>query len=175
MPARKPFRPDWSETPPAEGSYRAIFKYGAPERFKHPSDQWYAMLKEEFGMTDADFRHKRWEGRASLRLERPCGLSERQVEALAAIVGRENATTDVYQRTRCAYGKTAEEMMELGRGVVREIADLVVHPRHKEDVRRIVGYCHAEKIAVYVYSGGSSVTLGLRPAKGGVTLVMGTT
>ena len=174
MPARKPFRPDWSETPPAPGTYRAIFKYGAPARFKHPSDPWYAMLKAEFGMTDADFRRKRWEGREPLRLERPCGLAEGQVAALTAIVGGENISTDVFQRTRYAYGKTAEEMMELGRGVVREIADLVVHPRHKEDVRRIVGYCHTERIPVYVYSGGSSVTLGLRPARGGVTLVMST-
>ena len=64
--------------------------------------------------------------------------------------------------------------MELSRGVVREIADLVVHPRHKEDVRRIVAFCHTEKLPVYVFSGGSSVTLGLRPARGGVTLVMST-
>jgi alkyldihydroxyacetonephosphate synthase len=58
--------------------------------------------------------------------------------------------------------------------VVREIADLVVHPRHKEDVRRIVAYCRAERIPVYVFAGGSSVTLGLRPAHGGITMVMST-
>ena len=174
MPKTKTFRPDWSETPPAAGTYRAIFKYGAPERFKHPSDQWYAMLKAEFGMGDDDFRTKQAEGRQPVALARPGKLKATQVEALTAIVGPPNISADVFQRARYAYGKTAEEMMELGRGVVREIADLVVHPRHKEDVRRIVAFCHAEQIPVYVFSGGSSVTLGLRPARGGVTLVMST-
>jgi alkyldihydroxyacetonephosphate synthase len=171
---KKTFRPDWSETPPAEGTYRAIFKYGAPERFKHPSGQWVAMLKAEFEMGDDDFRTKQAEGRQPVTLERPCNLTAAQIETLAGIVGPENISADVFQRARYAYGQTAEEMMELGRGIVREIADLVVHPRHKEDVRRIVAFCHEEKIPVYVFSGGSSVNLGLRPARGGITLVMST-
>jgi alkyldihydroxyacetonephosphate synthase len=174
MPKAKTFRPAWSETPPQDGTYRAIFKYGRPDQFKHPSDQWYAMLKEEFGMTDADFRHKRGEGRAPVSLERPPRLSSERVDALAAIVGPENISSDTFQRARFAYGKTTEEMMELGLGTVREIADLVVHPRHKGDVRQIVDYCHAQRIPITVFSGGSSVTLGLRPVMGGVTLVMNT-
>lgn len=174
MRVTKSFRPDWSEVPPADGTYRAIFKYGDPNRFKHPSDNWYTMLKAEFGMTDADFRRKQAEGREPVVLDRPSGLSAGQVEALAAIVGTENISSHVFQRTRFAYGKTTEEMMELSRGTVREIADLVVHPRNKEDVRRIVAFCHDETIPVYVFSGGSSVNLGLRPARGGVTLVMST-
>jgi len=174
MSHKSAFRPDWSETPPAEGTYRALFKYGAPERFKHPSDQWVAMLETELGMRDEDFRRKHAEGRRPVALERPCGLTAAQIESLAAIVGPENTSSDVFQRARYACGQTAEEMMELSRGVVREIADLVVHPRHKADVRRIVAYCHKEKIPVYVFSGGSSVNLGLRPTRGGVTLVMST-
>lgn len=174
MSRAKKFCPDWSETPPADGTYRAIFKYGDPKAFKHPSDKWYAMLKEEFRMTDNDFRHKRAEGREPVALDRPSGLTTAQIDALADIVGRDNTTTDVYQRTRYAYGKTTEEMMELSKGVVREIADLVVHPRHKDDIRHVVRYCHEEKIPVYVFSGGSSVNLGLRPARGGVTLVLST-
>ena len=170
----KQFRPDWSEQPPGKGTFRAIFKYGDPNTFKHPSEKWYAMLKEEFGMTDGDFRHKHGEGREPVVLDRPTGLSAGQIDALSDIVGRENTTTDVYQRARYAYGKTVEEMMELGQGVIQEIADLVVHPRHKDDVGRIVRYCHEEKIPVYVFSGGSSVNLGLRPARGGVTLVLST-
>ncbi|MDJ0722312.1 MAG: FAD-binding oxidoreductase [Desulfobacterales bacterium] len=174
MKAKKPFQPDWSEEPPAPGSYRSIFKYGDPSGFKHPSGKWYAMLKEEFGLNDRDFAIRQNEGRAPLALERPPRLAEPQMAALAAIVGAENVTADEYARTRHAYGKTSEEMIELSRGVVREIADLVVHPRHKEDVRRIVAYCHAERIPIVVFSGGSSVTLGLRPVKGGITLVVST-
>ena len=174
MKSKKTFRPAWSEEPPPPGSYRSIFKYGDPSGFKHPSDKWYAMLKAEFGLSDRDFKARQNEGREPLVLERPPQLAERQIAALAAIVGAENVAADEYNRTRHAYGKTTEEMMELSRGVVREIADLVVHPRHKADVRRIVAYCHAERIPVYVFAGGSSVTLGLRPVRGGITLVMGT-
>ena len=168
------FRPDWSEEPPPAGSFRSIFKYGHPAGFKHPSDAWYAMLKTEFGLTDDDFRTRCNEGRQALDLARPTGLAAHQIDALAAIVGPQNVAGDEYTRARHAHGKTTEEMMELSCGVVREIADLVVHPRHKEDVRRIVAYCHAEEIPVYVFGGGTSVTLGLRPIRGGITLVMST-
>ncbi|MDJ0667241.1 MAG: FAD-binding oxidoreductase [Desulfobacterales bacterium] len=168
------FRPDWSEEPPPAGSFRAIFKYGHPSGFKHPSDAWYAMLKADFGLTDEDFRARRNEGREAVVLTRPPVLDARQVADLTAIVGPHNVARDEFTRARYAHGKTTEEMMELSCGVVREIADLVIHPRHKEDVRRIVAFCHAEKIPVYVFAGGSSVTLGLRPVRGGITLVMGT-
>ncbi len=174
MHRKKTFRPAWSETPPPAGSYRSIFKFGDPAGFKHPSDKWYAMLKAEFGMRDRDFQSKQAEGRSPLVLNRPPRLTGQQIASLAAIAGEENVAADEYTRTRHAYGKSTEEMMELSRGVVREIADLVVHPRHKEDVRRIVAYCDREKIPIYVFSGGSSVTLGLRPVCGGITLVMST-
>ncbi|MCP4749001.1 MAG: FAD-binding oxidoreductase [Desulfobacteraceae bacterium] len=167
-------RPDWSETPPPKGSYRSIFKYGAPNAFKHPNDKWYSMIKKEFGMTDFDFKNKQNEGRALVSINRPACLSSTQVEAISQIAGPGNTSTNEYERTRYAYGKTSEEMMELGRQVVREIADLVVHPRNKQDVQNIVMYCNREKIPIYVFSGGSSVTLGLRPVKAGITLVLST-
>ncbi len=53
-PSRQPFVPDWRESPPREGTYRSIFKWGAPDAFKHPSDTWYEMFKQEFGLGDAD-------------------------------------------------------------------------------------------------------------------------
>jgi alkyldihydroxyacetonephosphate synthase len=166
--------PDWSETPPEPGSYRAIFKYGAPEGFKHPNDRWVAMLRADLGLSADHFERKRFEGREPVHLDRPVALSHKQVAGLAAIVGEENVDGDAFSRVRYSYGKTGEEMMELSRGRIREVADLVVHPRHKADVQAIVAYCHAERIPLVVYAGGSSVTLGLRPSRGGVTLVMTT-
>ena len=41
----KQFRPDWTEKAPAAGSFRSIFKYGDLHSFKHPSDNWYEMMK----------------------------------------------------------------------------------------------------------------------------------
>ena len=94
MGKRKRIRPDWSETPPPKGSYRSIFKYGDPGKFKHPGDQWYAMLKDELGMTDNDFRTKGHEGRDPVVLKRPCGLSSGQIERITEIVGPANVATD---------------------------------------------------------------------------------
>lgn len=56
----------------------------------------------------------------------------------------------------------------------KSVADMVVHPRHKEDVQKIVTYCHDELIPIYAYGGGSSVNFGHMPVKGGISLVMKT-
>lgn len=171
---RKKRHPPWSASPPPPDSYRSIFKYGDPQKFKHPNHQWVTMLKDALGMTDDDFRNKIHEGRNPVDLKRDLTLSSEQIEKLSEIVGPTNIAADVYQRVKFACGKTTEEMMELAQGHVAEIADLVVHPRHKGDVREIVRHCHKERIPIHVFSGGSSVTLGLRPAKGGITLALST-
>uniref|UniRef100_A0A7V4G9D5 FAD-binding oxidoreductase n=1 Tax=Desulfobacca acetoxidans TaxID=60893 RepID=A0A7V4G9D5_9BACT len=64
--------------------------------------------------------------------------------------------------------------MKLRKGIVDKVTDLVVHPRNKEDVKELVKLCNRERIPVYVFGGGSSVNFGLRPAKGGITLVLST-
>jgi alkyldihydroxyacetonephosphate synthase len=171
---RRKRHPQWSESPPPPNSYRFIFKYGDPQRFKHPNRQWVTMLKDALGMTDEDFWQKIHEGRDPVDLKRDIMLSPQNIEYISTIVGATNIATDVYQRLKYSYGKTTEEMMTLARGNVSEISDLVVHPRNKHDVQKIIRYCHSGHIPVHVFSGGSSVTLGLRPLKGGITLALGT-
>lgn len=170
----KHFKPDWTEQAPAKGTFRSIFKYGDPHSYKHPSDKWYEMMKREFGLTDADFLKKQGEGHEKVILNRPAALKPEQIEHIKIIVGAENIALDDYSRVKYAYGKTTEEMMELRKGIIREVADLVVHPRNKHDVQKIVQYCNAEKIPLSVFSAGSSVNFGCRPAKGGISLVMNT-
>jgi alkyldihydroxyacetonephosphate synthase len=168
------FRPDWTESAPEPGSIRSIVKYGNPNAYKHPSNGWVAMMKREFGMSDDDFRDKREEGNEMVVLEKPIALKEKHIEKIRAIVGGENVAADDYSRIKYAYGKTTEELMELRKGIIREVADIVVHPKDKEDVSRIVGYCNLNKIPLYVFAAGSSVNFGVRPSKGGVTLVLST-
>jgi len=170
----KECRPDWSEQAPAPGTFRAIAKYGDPHHFKHPSDAWVKMMKDEFHMSDADFAVKRNEGHDPVVLNRAPALNPEQVGALAAIVGKENVTLDDYSRVKYSSAKTSEEILELRQGIIREVADVVVHPRDKHDVQKIVQYCDTECIPVTVYSGGSSCNFGCRPYKGGVSLVMST-
>ena len=171
---KKKFRPDWTETAPEAGTIRSIVKYGSPCAFKHPSDGWVSMMMEEFGMTAADFSRKQDEGGQKAVLDRPVSLDARHVERLKDIAGEHNVVTDDYSRIRYAYGKTTEELMELRTGIIKEAADVVVHPRDKADVARIVAYCNEHVIPVTVFAAGSSVNFGVRPARGGVTLVLGT-
>ena len=174
MRTSKHFRPDWTEQAPATGSYRSIAKYGDPHGFKHPSDAWVGMMLEEFGMTEADFRKKRDEGNAPVVLDRPPALAPAHIEALTAIVGENNVAVDDYSRAKFSSAQTAEEILELRKGIVREVADVVVHPRDKHDVKAIVRYCDGAGIPITAWSGGSSVNFGCRPYRGGVSLVLST-
>ena len=174
MSKAKHFRPDWSEKAPAPGTFRSIAKYGDPNHFKHPSDSWVSMMQEEFHMSDADLSRKQNEGHEKVVLNKPTALKPEQITALAAIVGKENVALDDYSRVKYSSAKTSEEIWELRQGIIREVSDVVVHPRDKRDVQQIVEYCDKESIPVTVYSGGSSVNFGCRPAKGGVSLVIST-
>jgi alkyldihydroxyacetonephosphate synthase len=170
----KKFRPDWTEKSPAPGTYRSIFKYGDPGHFKHPSDAWYKMIKQDFRLSDADFASRKKEGLEQVTLNRPVALKLQQIESIQAIVGKENVAGDDYSRVKYASGKTTEEMLEMRHGIIHEVADLVVHPRDKNDIQKIVAYCDKEKIPVTVFAAGSSVNFGCRPAKGGISLVVST-
>ncbi len=171
---KKTFRPDWTETPPPEKSYRSIFKLGKPDDFKHPSDAWYDMIKKEFGLTDADFHKKEKEGNEVVTLDKKPGLREEQISKFSEIAGKDNISTDDYIRAKFSHGQMLDEVMDLRDNKVKNVSDLVVHPRDKKDVKKIVAYCNEEKIPIYVYGGGSSATRGLTPSKGGVTLVLNT-
>jgi len=170
----KNFRPDWTEKAPAAESYRSVFKYGDPNHFKHPSDAWYKMIKQDFHLSDKDFAAKGREGLEKVSLNRSPALKPQQIDNIRNIVGGENVALDDYSRVKYASGKTTEEMLELRSGIIHEVADIVVHPRDKHDVQRLVQYCHQERIPITVFSAGSSVNFGCRPAKGGISLVVST-
>jgi alkyldihydroxyacetonephosphate synthase len=168
-----PFQPDWREDVPANGSYRSIFKYD-PHKFKHPSPAWYEMFKQEFQLTDDDFRKRQPGGDEQVTIEHEVRLSSYQVSVFANIVGEKNVATDDYSRVKYSHGKSLDEDLNLRRSLVRKAPDIVVHPKDKEDVRRIVDYCNTERIPVVTYGGGSGVVLGMRPEEGGVSLVLRT-
>jgi len=171
----KEFYPDFRETPPAEGTYRAIFKWGNPQEYKHPNRKLYRLMKEEFDLTDDDFRVPRLTGDDTVELKnRPVGLDIQHIEWFRKLLGDEWVSTGDYDRVRYSYGQTIEEAMELRRKRVAEVTDCVLHPGDKEDIRRIIEYCNSNSIPVYVYGGGSTVNFGYRPALGGITVVMQT-
>ena len=175
MSRKQDFYPEWREDPPKPGSYRSIFKWGDPKEYKHPNRRLYKLVKEEFGLTDEDFKSRKNEGDEIVELPNsPLKLQKQHIEAISGIVGEENISTRDYDRLKYSTGKTAEESRELREREIKEVADLIVHPRNKEDVQKIIVYCNEHKIPVYVYGGGSTVNFGLRPVMGGITLVMQT-
>jgi alkyldihydroxyacetonephosphate synthase len=171
---KKQFIPAWIEEAPSAGSYRSIFKWGAPDGFKHPNSRLYALVKKTFQMTDDDFRKVKSTGNEAVKCDLPIKIPQEKIDALKGIAGEENVATDGYSRVKYSSGKTAEEALKLRRGIVEGAADVVVHPRSREDVQKIVAYCNEQKIPIYPYGGGSSVNFGFQCARGGISLVMNT-
>jgi len=174
MKSNEKYTPRWREEPPAQKSYRSIFKWGDPAAYKHPNKRLYAMVKEVFELTDDHFKKPMQMGDEPVRCTQKTKLKKNQLTRLAAIVGNENVTLDDFSRVKYSSGRTMEEAIRLRLHDTGPVSDAAVHPRDKEEVREIVKYCEKERIPVYVYGGGSSVTMGLRPTKGGITLVMNT-
>lgn len=169
---KKEFIPEWCEEAPPHGTYRSILKWGAPHEFKHPNKRLYRLMKNVFEMTDDDFKTPQKTGLEQVCFNKPINLTHEQIKVFKGIAGEDNVKTDDYTRLQVAYGKTMIDLMRLREGIVENIPDIVLYPRNKEDIRKIVEYCNEQKIPVYVYGGGSSVTRGVECVKGGVSLDM---
>lgn len=169
----KGFEPKWVKGEFPKKSYRSIFKWGEPLEIKAPKESLYKILKEKFALDDDFFSdYKADIGFDEVKLDVPCRLSEKHIEAFRKIVGAEYVRTDDYSRLSVAYGKTMYDVMRLREKRIDCVPDAVLYPESKEQIEAIVAYCTAEKIPVYVYGGGSSVTRGVECVKGGVSLDM---
>jgi alkyldihydroxyacetonephosphate synthase len=171
--SEKPFVPDWTDTPPLEGSYRSIVKEGRPDQIKVPTHQYYNQLKKDLKLDDSFFTGKQ-DGNQPLQGVPASKIDPQLINDITAIVGEENVQLDDYNRVKYSYGKLAEEMVSLKRGMLHEVTGAAVHPRSKEDVKKLVALCNATRTPLYVYGGGSSCNKGFLPEKCGVTLVMNT-
>ncbi|MCG8635582.1 MAG: FAD-binding oxidoreductase, partial [Desulfobacterales bacterium] len=166
--------PRWIESPPKSDSFRSIFKWGDPGGFKNPSNGFLNVISSELGLTARDFAATRGVGDEPVSPDMPVALDTGDVDMIRDVVGEENLSVAVYDRLKYTSGKAMEDLMKLRECRVADICDLVVHPRDKSDVEKVVGICNDRGIPVHVYGGGSSVTFGLDCPKGGVTLVMST-
>lgn len=170
----KGFEPEWVKTAAPTDSWRSIFRWGDPDFVKYPKESLYRMMKEKFEMTDEDFRQ--YDG--SIGMEKvelancPIHLDQKHIDALKEIVGEKYVRTDDYARVSVAYGKTAYDAMRLREKRLDSLPDVVVYPAKTKEVEDIVAYCTKEKLPLYVYGGGSSVTMGVEPVKGGISLDM---
>lgn len=169
MTSKDTFKPKWYEGETAPGTYRALFRWNDPNAFKHPNRGFYRLLRDTFGMEDADFVNPSL-ALDSFDREIPPRLLKIHLKALTAIVGGENTSTSTYERTRRSYGAGFLDAMRLRHKIVENLPDIVLRPRHRADVEAIVHYCDQHRIPITVWGGGSSVTRGTEAVKGGVTL-----
>jgi alkyldihydroxyacetonephosphate synthase len=64
------------------------------------------------------------------------------------------------------------DLMRLRENIVENVPDVVVYPRDRNEITKIVSLCNDKAIPLYVRGGGSSVTRGTECLKGGVSLDM---
>ncbi|MBM3137456.1 MAG: FAD-binding oxidoreductase, partial [Chloroflexi bacterium] len=171
MVSKQSFVPDWYEGGTPKGTYRALFRWHDPNVFKHPNSGFYTLLRDSFGLTNADFTQPKL-NLEMFDLEIPCGLNPSQIIVLENIVGKDNLKTDTYSRTRASYGAGMIDMLRLRERIVENICDAVAAPENRETLIQLVQYCYSMKIPLIVYGGGSTVTRGMEAPKGGVCIDM---
>jgi alkyldihydroxyacetonephosphate synthase len=169
----KGFEPKWYRGAVPENSYRSIFKWGVREQIKAPKESLYKLMRDKFGLTDDNFReYSENLGLDPVKFDIPIKLTPDQIAHFQEIVGKDFVRTDSYARLSVAYGKTMYDLMRIRNKIIENVPDAVIYPDSKDQIERIVALCAAEKIPLYVYGGGSSVTRGVECVKGGVSLDM---
>jgi len=166
------FIPDWFEGALPSGSFRSLFKWGNPAIFKHPNRGLYNLMKETFGMSDADFKSPRRLGLEIVEENVPIHISEALQEQIIGHFGSNNVHSDTCSRVRASYGKGCIDSMRLREHILENLPDMVIDPSSREDVEWTVQFCQTHRIPLYVFGGGSSVTRGMEAVKGGLTLDM---
>ena len=166
--------PPWVEKAPEPGTFRSIFKWGAKDWFKNPNQGFLRVIAHELGLSEEDFKQPAQMGDQIVASSSATALSSEDSALFESIVGPENFSSHTYERLKSATGKSMEDILNLRQEKIENIPDIVLHPRNREDVEKIVGLCHERKIPLHVKGGGSSVTQGLACPRGGVSLVMTT-
>jgi len=156
------------DVPP--GSFRSIFKWGAPDVFYTVSDRLRAFVQERLQVPAVAPGPPHRPGLEQVEGLAPCGLSEQTLAALREVLAPEDVDTSDYSRALHGSGSTFLDLMNLRLGEVRHPPDVVVHPRDPEQVMAVVQLCHRERIPLIPAGARSSVTLGLAAPRGGVCL-----
>ncbi|MEF9922749.1 MAG: FAD-binding oxidoreductase, partial [Anaerovoracaceae bacterium] len=151
----------------------SIFKWGDPKEIKAPRESLYKMMKELFGLSDDSFNDYTEDlGLEEVKFDIPVKLSDFQINKFKEICGDEFVRTDDYSHLSVAYGKTMYDILRMRNNIIENVPDAVLYPDNNEQIEKIVAFCQEEKIPVYVYGGGSSVTRGVECVKGGISLDM---
>ena len=172
MTEKKDFTPPWIEEAAPPHSYRSLFKWGNPNEFKHPNRGMFRLILDTFGMSEADFQQPLHTGWEEFDADFPISMNTAHLQAFTNMVGVENIQTGTYERVRASYGAGMIDALRLRQHHIENLPDLVIAPRSTDDIRAIVQYCHQNRIPVYIYGAGSTVTRGMEAVRGGICLDM---
>ncbi len=170
MSAPEQSNPAWYEGDIPANSYRALFKWGDLYAYKHPNRGLVKLMREVFEMSDADLAAPRWLGLEPLEVEIPSRFDPERIAVLESIVGAENVRTDTRSRLRASYGKGMIDELRMRLKIIENLPEAVVCPRSAEEVQALLRWCYDQRVPLYVFSGGSSVTRGIEAVSGGITL-----
>lgn len=170
----KGFEPKWVTKAAGPKSYRSIFRWGDPDFFKLPKESLYKMVKDRLKLTDDDFKEYDMDtGFDTVKLgeEYAPKMEQKHLDFFKSVYGDDMSQED-YDRLAVMYGQTCYDLLRLREHKYDSLPDLVVYPSEAEQIKKTVEYCSKNGIPLYVYGGGSSVTRGVEPIKGGVSLDM---
>ena len=168
----KDYKPEWEIVPPPPKSFRSILKWGDHDEFKEPNERLFKHMKKTFHLDDDYFKEKINSGLEIVPEKIPCGLDKIHVDFFTSLFGEDKISMKVYDRLSVAYGKTMHDLYRLRENIIENIPDMVVYPSDKSEIEKLIPYCNENKIPVYIYGGGSSVTRGMEAVEGGITLDM---
>ncbi len=150
-------------------TYRSILKWGDPAHEEAFDAHMLGFIGKTFGLSQGDLREKYLPGQDSVRLKKP-SIPRTVIAALEKIAGKENVAVGDYERAYHSFGKFYLDLVYLRLGNVKNPPDAVVYPRSEDDVVKIMALCSAKKIPIVPFGGHSSVTRGVEPVKGGISL-----
>lgn len=99
-------------------------------------------------------------------------LSEKQLQTLIDIAGRENVSVAEYDRVVHSRDMWPKTVMWTKRGHFPHPPDAIVSPANSEEVSAILQWATKQKVPVIAYGAGSGVCAGTLPVKGGIVLSM---
>ncbi len=151
-------------------TYRDIFKWGDPDHIEKLTSNMSGLLKSRFNLDSTEPANKHLSGENNIRLNKKSRLPDDFQKSLVKIAGKDNVSTDDYERASHSYGKSCYDLLRLRHGKIDHPPDVVVYPKDENDILKIILLCKKYKIAITPYGGHSSVTGGLETPKGGISL-----
>jgi alkyldihydroxyacetonephosphate synthase len=169
----KPAQPEWFEGEIPEDSWRAFFKWGAPQSYKHPNSGLVRIIHDRLEFDDEELKSPTSLGLGDIPNKVAFQiLGEKNIDDLNTLVGPQNVSTKTGNRIKAGYGQAYYDAVRLREGTLENLPDIVITPENEEMVQNVLAYCVQNQIPLYVVSGRSSVTRGFEAVKGGITLDM---